>query len=189
MITIVLLLAAGALVTAAQELDLSFLKPLEKDAKESTEITIGKEQMQIFKSFLGGKEGGEFNALTAGLEMIQIKTLEFDRAGVYSIADMENLKSKVKASGVQSMVSVKEKGGFTEVMVRQGPNGTNRGFVILVAEPKEVTVVNIIGNIDLASLGQLSGKMGIPHVQLGNSGPPKGSTKKGKEPQEEEEEF
>ncbi|GAB4370856.1 MAG: hypothetical protein OHK0021_13610 [Bryobacter sp.] len=184
-----LTLGLSLAAASAQELDLSFLKELEKQAEESTDITLGKDQLDLFKSFTGGKDGDKQSDLAAianGLEFIQVKVLQFAKPGVYNIADMESLKAKVRASGGASLVSVKEKSGFTEIFMRKGPNGANRGFVILVAEPREVTVVNVVGNIDLASLGKLGGKMGIPDMQFGNTGPSKGTPKKGNNPQEEE---
>ena len=38
------------------------------------------------------------------------------------------------------------------------------GLVILVAEPRELTVVNIVGPIDLNRLASLKGQFGIPDV-------------------------
>ncbi len=38
------------------------------------------------------------------------------------------------------------------------------GLAVLVSEPRELTVVNIIGRIDLAQLAELRGVLGIPDV-------------------------
>jgi len=40
------------------------------------------------------------------------------------------------------------------------------GLVILSAEPKELTVVNIVGPINLDQLSDLGGHLGIPPVQM-----------------------
>jgi hypothetical protein len=148
-----------------QELDLSFLKDIEDKAKEATNITLGKEQMQLI-SGLSGSSGVDLKTLAAGLEMVQVKVLEFDKEGMFRMADMETLRNKVKGADMVPVISVREKNGFTEILMRKGPKG-NRGFVILAAEPRELTIVNIVGELDLSSLGKLSGKFGIPNVSMG----------------------
>jgi len=95
------------------------------------------------------------------------------------------LRAKLKNGDFVPLISVKEKGGFTEIVMRKGPKG-NRGFVIVSAEAREVTVVNIVGDLDLASLGKLTGKFGIPNIQMNSGGSSKGN-KGGKKEQDEDE--
>ncbi len=38
------------------------------------------------------------------------------------------------------------------------------GVAIIAAEPKELTVVNIVGPVDLDSIAELSGHLGIPKI-------------------------
>jgi hypothetical protein len=38
--------------------------------------------------------------------------------------------------------------------------------VIIASEPREFTVVNIVGSIDLQKLRRLEGRFGIPKLQL-----------------------
>jgi hypothetical protein len=59
------------------------------------------------------------------------------------------------------MVNVRREGESVEVYVyREGE--TSGGLAVVVAEPRELTVVNIVGPIDLAQLGALGGQLGIP---------------------------
>jgi len=44
---------------------------------------------------------------------------------------------------------------------------------VLAAEDKELTVVNIVGNIDLEKLARLEGHLGIPDLEIGPSKKPK----------------
>lgn len=155
----------AALSLSAQELDLSFLKGLESKAKEATDINLGQEQLQLMMGF-SGEGSKELQGLGKMIERVQVKVLEFDKEGMYSIADMETLKNKLKTGEFVPLISHKEKGGFTEIAMRKGPKG-NRGFVILSAEAREITVVNIVGDIDLSALGKLTGKFGIPNIQMG----------------------
>ena len=69
--------------------------------------------------------------------------------------------------------------------MRKGPKGM-RGFVIVAAEARELTVVNIVGDLDLASLGKLTGKFGIPNIQMNSGGGSKGGKGSKKEQDEDE---
>jgi len=44
--------------------------------------------------------------------------------------------------------------------------GRANGLVIIASEPREFTIVNIVGSIDLQKLHSLEGKFGIPRLQL-----------------------
>ncbi len=169
---------------AEQELDLSFLKGLEAKAKESTDINLGPEQIQLLMGF-SGEGSKELLGLGKSIERVQVKTFEFDKEGMYNIADAESLRAKLKSADFVPLISVKEKGGFTEIVMRKGPKGM-RGFVIVAAEARELTVVNIVGDLDLASLGKLTGKFGIPNIQMNSGGGGKGNKGAKKEQDEDE---
>jgi hypothetical protein len=48
--------------------------------------------------------------------------------------------------------------------------GIAQGLAIIASEPREFTVVNIVGAIDLAKLHQLEGKFGIPKIAVPDNG-------------------
>jgi len=170
---------------AEQELDLSFLKGLEAKASEFTDINLGPEQLQLMMGF-AGDVGKDLLGLGKSIERVQVKTFQFDKEGVYSIADMDNLRARLKADDYVPFISVKEKKGFTEIVMRKGPKGM-RGFVVLVAEPRELTIVNIVGDLDMNSLGKLSGKFGIPNIEM-NQGTKSGKGAKGGKGENDEQE-
>ncbi|MBY0505147.1 MAG: DUF4252 domain-containing protein [Bryobacteraceae bacterium] len=150
----------------AQEIDLSIFKGLESKARETSNVDLGPEQMGLLKGF-SGLVGGDLGEVTQGLRRVRVYSLEFDKDGMYNLADAESVRAKVRAdSKWLSLVSVKEKGGFTEIMTHAGPNGTVDGFLVLAAEPRELTVVNIVGTLDLAKLSKLGGKFGIPKIEV-----------------------
>lgn len=179
--TTLLLLTLGAF--AAQEIDLSFLKGLESKAKESTNIDLGPDQLGLLMG-LAANEAPELKALGKQIERVQVRTLEFDKEGEFNPADLDKLRESIKTSNFVPLISVKERKGFTEIGMRK-EGDRMRGFVILSVEPKEITVVNILGNLDMATLGKLSGKFGIPNVQMG---PASGGKTSGGKPKDDEDE-
>ena len=63
------------------------------------------------------------------------------------------------------MVNVDSKQGheMTQIFTRTQGDKIS-GLIIVSAEPKELTVVNIIGAIDIAKLSQLERRFGIPDL-------------------------
>jgi hypothetical protein len=159
----ILLIGLGmAAIAAAQEVDLDFLKPLASKAAESTVVDLGPEQLGMLKG-LGADAAGIPEV--AGLRRVQVRSFEFDKPGLYNMAELDAFRDKVKGTGSwSSIISVKErKGEFTEILMhRPAGGGDADGMLIIAAEEDEVTVVNIVGRIDLKNLGKIAGTMGIP---------------------------
>ncbi len=87
------------------------------------------------------------------------------RPGAYTDADVEAVRKQVAREGWSRIVGVRAKGELAEIYLwKEG--GTNGGLVVIAAEANELTVVNIVGNVDLASLAAL-GPM-IPKFGKGN---------------------
>jgi hypothetical protein len=40
------------------------------------------------------------------------------------------------------------------------------GLALIASEPREFTIVNIVGSIDLAKLHKLEGQFGVPKLEL-----------------------
>jgi hypothetical protein len=64
------------------------------------------------------------------------------------------------------MVSTREGGESVDIYLWQQGDAPG-GLAVVAVEPKEVTVVNIVGRIDLQKLAALGGQMGIPKLPIG----------------------
>jgi hypothetical protein len=99
------------------------------------------------------------------LSGVYVKSFQFDSEGVYSDADIDAIRRQLKLPAWTRLINIdsKRERELAEVYVwRQGEQ--TGGLAILVAEPRELTVVNIVGRIDLSKLGALQGLMGIPRI-------------------------
>ncbi len=47
--------------------------------------------------------------------------------------------------------------------------GRANGLAIIASEPREFTIVNIVGSIDLQKLHRIEGKFGIPKISPGDT--------------------
>jgi hypothetical protein len=168
-IAIMLLAAVSVAATAAaQNSPLPLPPQLEKDlaarASNVTEVTLGKNMLAFAAKFMNGagKDDAATRQLIQGLEGIYVREYEFDKPGQYSPDDIVKLRSAFETSEWSPIVHVREvkSGEATDVLMKT-VNGESRGMFILSAEPKELTIVLILGPINLDQLGELKGLGGL----------------------------
>jgi len=153
-------------------LQLNNLEKLSKKAAEVVDVTLDGSMLKLASKFLSEDEDpddAEVKDLVKNLQGIYVKSFEFDEEGGYSDADVEAIRTQLKGPGWSRIVGVTSKREHenTEVyMMALGAGSSIQGLAIIAAEPKELTVVNIIGNIDLDKLGALEGHMGVPKMGL-----------------------
>jgi Domain of unknown function (DUF4252) len=168
LIVLVLGTAAWAAPLFAQSSALPLPPPIEKElaarATNVTEVTLGKNMLDFAAKFMDGKDRDEASArdLIKGLDGIYVRSYEFDKPGEYSPDEVETLRKYFETSEWSPMVREHERksGETTDVMVKL-VNGESHGVFILTAEPKELTIVLILGPIRMDELGELRGLSGL----------------------------
>jgi hypothetical protein len=165
-----LVLGAAALTAPmlAQNSPLPLPPPVEKElaarASDVTEVTLGKNMLAFASKFMNGKDQDEAATrhLIEGLDGIYVRSYEFDKEGQYSAAEIEKLRQYFETSEWSPIVRERDKrnGESTDVMMKM-VNGESHGMFILAAEPRELTVVLILGPIRSEDLGKLKGIGGL----------------------------
>ena len=163
------LLAAAALALPLGAQPFTFdLTYLESKASNTLGISLTHSTLQFAARFLDGKdpEEAQVKKLIEGIESITIKSFEFKTAGTWAQADVDKLRNQLHPPEWSRMVGYKsaEEGETAEVYVREVEKKV-AGVAIIDAEPKELTVVSIVGSIDLDSLAELSGHFGVPKLE------------------------
>lgn len=161
------LAAPGALVMGAQTSPLPLPPPVEKElaarATNVTEVTLGKNMLGFAAKFMNGKDKDEAatRQLIQGLDGIYVRSYEFDKEGQYSMDEIESLRKYFETSEWSPIVRERERktGETTDVMVKL-VNGETHGMFVLTAEPRELTIVLILGPIRMEDLGKLKGSIG-----------------------------
>jgi len=170
-----LVLACAVVTTQGQtaRLELSQLDNLAAKASETVDVTIDERLLQLTAKFFSDKDQdeAEIKHLINGLKGIYVKSFEFERENEYSAADVESIRTQLRNPSWTKILNViSKKEGSIEIYVMT--NGAQvSGLAVLATELKELTVVNIIGPIDLEKLSKLEGQFGIP--DLGIDSPPK----------------
>jgi hypothetical protein len=138
---------ALSLPARAQGVDIN-LDSLSAKAKEKAEVTLeGSLLTQALQ-----KAPEKVKGAVANVSRVVVRHYEFATDGQYAESDLEAIRKQVSNSaGWSRVINVKEEHESTEIyMLSQ--NGKTAGFLLISAEPKELTVVHIVGSIDLASL-------------------------------------
>lgn len=169
----IILLAAVALVAPAlaQTSPLPLPTPIEKElaarAANVTEVTLGKNMLEFAAKFMQGKDRDDaaVRQLIQGLDGIYVRDYEFDKEGQYSMDEIEKLRQAFETPEWSPIVREREHKGTesTDVLVKL-VNGESHGIFILSAEPKELSVVLILGIIRMDELGKLRGIAGLGDV-------------------------
>jgi hypothetical protein len=144
------------------------LEYLEPKASDHFEVSLNSDMLHFAAKFLESKDPDEAKVkrLIVGIEGIYIKHFEFKREGAYSAADLDTVRKQLKAPEWSRIVGARSNGDQenTEIWVRT-EKGKVTGVAILASEPRELTVANLVGNIDLESLADLGGHFGLPKMK------------------------
>jgi hypothetical protein len=164
-----------AVLAIAQDarLEISRLDGLAAKAAETVEVSLDERLLRVAAKFLKNEDPDEARVkeLVSGLKGVYVRVFEFDNPGEYSAGDLEGLRVQLQAPGWTKIVGVRSKRNRENVDLHIKYQGDNViGLAIVAAEPKELTVVNIVGPIDLEKLSQLEGQFGIPKLELEKAG-------------------
>jgi hypothetical protein len=155
-------------------LELKNLEKLNSKAAEVNEVTLDGDMLQMATKFLDmsqDPDAKEVKEVVKGLKGIYIKNFEFDGPNEYSPADVDAIRTQLAAPGWSKIVESRSKRqSETDEIYIMKVGDKVAGVAILVAEPKELTVVNIVGVIDIDKLGELEGHFGIPGEHRSHSG-------------------
>jgi hypothetical protein len=164
------LLAAGSISfpALAQNSQLPLPSPVEKElaahASDVTEVTLGKNMLAFAAKFMHDKDEDEAGVrqLIEGLDGIYVREYAFDKEGEYSIDQLDQLRKYFETPEWAPIIHEHErKSGETTDVLMKTVNGENKGMFILSAEPKELTIVLILGPIRVEDLGKLHGIGGL----------------------------
>lgn len=163
----ILLLAVSAAALAGPQQFQIDLDSLAAKASNSVDVSLKPSTLKLAAKFLDANdpEDAAVKKLIEGLQGIYVRHFEFKRDNQWSPADLDKIRQQLSGPEWQRIVNVKEDDGreSSEVYLRIEGN-KNTGVAILAVEPREVTVVNIVGPIDLDQLAELGGHFDIPKV-------------------------
>jgi hypothetical protein len=148
-------------------LKLPNLDALSAKARQSVAVTLDSSLLSLAAGFLDSSkpEDAAAKEIITGLSGIYVRSYSFDSDFVYPSADVEALRKQVSTPSWQHVVEVRNSHDQQNVDVYMSvEQGRANGLVVIASEPREFTIVNIVGTIDLRKLQRLEGKFGIPKL-------------------------
>jgi hypothetical protein len=177
-----LLIVTTALVASAQDsrIQLSSLDHLAAKASQTVDVSIDERLIRIAAKIFKDTDVEEkkIKDLLVGIKGIYVKSFEFEIDGQYGAADIETIKTQLRGPGWTRLVGVNSKkdGNFEVHLLMNGEQVG--GLAVVHTDLRELTVVNIVGPVDLDKLASLEGHLGIPDLEIQSSKPKTKNDKK-----------
>jgi hypothetical protein len=166
-----LFVVTAHVVSTAQtaKLQLDQLDVLANRASETVDVKLDEHLMQTTAKFFSSKdnEDAEIRNLIKNVKGIYVKSFTFEKANDYTAAEIDSVVSQLRSGGWSKIIGVTSKKDGDNVDVYLLTLGDQiAGLAVVSIEPKELTVVNIVGPINLDKLSQLEGSFGVPILNL-----------------------
>jgi hypothetical protein len=151
-------------------LRLEALDSLASKASETVNIEIDGFLIKFAGSLLSNEDADEraVKEIVEGLRGVYVKSYEFKSEGQFTEADVAAVRQQLRAPGWTRLVDVESRGldfGDAELYVASAA-GRIEGIALLVVEPKELTVINIVGAVDVDKLKKLGETLNLPRVTI-----------------------
>ena len=159
---VLLLLVFPAAALQAQRIQIDLPPSLAAKAAESVDVTLDGAMLRLAAKFLGN-DGDERVArdMIEKLEGIYVKSYEFDEDGAYDRSILDKMRAQLGPSW-KRLVMVKGRNREDSEIYTDVRGEKVVGLLIMTAEPRELTIVNLVGPIDVERLSGLEGHFGIP---------------------------
>src|SRR5580765_4693811 len=142
-------------------LQLGNLDKLSEKAARVTDVTLDGSLLEfaikiIEKAEENDEDVRQLKSIVKNLKGIYIKSFEFDEASQYSKTDVEAIRSQLTSPRWTKIVQSTDKrhNEHDEIYLLK-ENDRVGGLVILVAEAKELTVVNIVGDVPVDKIAAM----------------------------------
>lgn len=148
------------------KLQLGNLDKLSEKAARVTDVTLDGSLLQFAVNLIekvdseDKKDVDQLQSIIKNLKGIYIKSFEFDEASQYSKGDIDAIRSQLTSPRWSKIVQSMEKrrNEYDEIYVLKNGDKVG-GVVILVAEARELTVVNLVGEVPMDKVASLAGHL------------------------------
>jgi hypothetical protein len=146
---------------------------LEKKADEVVEVNLEGESLEQGSRLLAIRHSvsAPVKSLLGKLKGIYRRTYRFATgSGGYEDADVASIHERMTGEGWEPLISAKDNNKRETVTVYSYTDGEKvSGYTVVSSDPSEVTVVNIVGDVDLQTLIEAGESFGVPVMQIGST--------------------
>jgi hypothetical protein len=164
-----LLLAGPAFAQSKGRLQLPEFAALADKASETVTVTLDSNLLGIAARFLNPEdpEQAKVKKLVTSLTGVYVQHYTFESDYAYPKGDIERVRRQLGTPGWSRIVGAVSKKEQTNVEVYVLIDRDRaQGLAVIASEPREFTIVNIVGTIDLEQLHELEGNFSIPKLEI-----------------------
>jgi Domain of unknown function (DUF4252) len=156
-------------LAAAQDarLKLPEFKSLAGKATESVNISLSPWLLRMAGSFIDEKDADSVatKQLLSGIKSIEIRSYQFATDFAYSSADIDGVRSQLVGPGWNQLMQVHHRDKSEDVdMYVLIENNVTKGFALIASQPREFTIINIVGSINVDDLPKLESHLHLPKI-------------------------
>ena len=147
---------------------------LAQKATESVTITLDPALLGMAARFLDSNDPQDAatKEVLKGLQGIYVRSYTFDKDSAYQQADIDAVRSQLAAPGWNRLVETRSRKTRADVDIYiMVDNKQAIGLALIASEPRQFTIVNIVGAIDLDKLHKLEGQFGVPKLDIDTAKP------------------
>jgi uncharacterized protein DUF4252 len=148
---------------------------LAQKASESVTITLDPALLGLAGKFLDGNDPQDAatKEILKGLQGIYVRSYTFDKDSAYQQSDIDAVRNQLSAPGWNRLMETRSRKTHADVDIYiMIDNNQAIGLALIASEPRQFTIVNIVGAIDLDKLHKLEGQFGVPKLDIDPSKPP-----------------
>jgi Domain of unknown function (DUF4252) len=155
------------LLACAQDAKLKIpeFKSLAGKATESVDISISPWLLRMAGAFIdkNDPDAAATKQMLGGIKSIQIRNYEFAADFVYSAADIDAVRQQLTGPGWSQIMQVHDRDKSEDVdMYLLVENEQTKGFALIASEPRQFTIINIVGSFNIDDLPRLQKQLHLP---------------------------
>ncbi len=138
-----------------------------ENGEEVTEVLIDHNLLQMVANFTEGQneDAQELSELLNGLQLIRVNTFEVSPGNKQQLIEkVKKIEKDLYSQHWKRIVKAKSRDEITDIFIKsdKGAKGIQGLAIMSIDKDGEASFVNIVGNIDMKTIGKLSNKFDIP---------------------------
>lgn len=144
---------------------------LKGQADEVVEVNLDGKALQEGSKLLAIRDGisGSVKSVLGGIKGIYRKTYRFAAGNSYEEGAVTSIRSQMTNDGWAPMIDVQDKRqnkGLTVYSFTSTDGTSPNGVTVISTDPGEITVLNLVGDIDLDALADVGATLGMPAMSI-----------------------
>jgi len=124
---------------------------LKATATDSVDITFGPSLLGMVSWLMDDHDaaGANLKKTVRGLKSVQVRSYRFKQDFVYPRAELDALRAQLSQPGWSQLVKVRDRGKENVDIYIALDNRTIHGVTIIASGLRELTIVNVVGTVNL----------------------------------------